>query len=102
MDVRLAEMLTSLREDRDALDVEVQPLLQTRKPDWWTRKRLHDVADEYAGRARVLRRIMSKAGADVDDPDALAEVDRLCTYFVRTAALIAQQTGDREADPSLA
>jgi hypothetical protein len=44
--------------------------------------------------------MMSKAGAGADDPDALEEVERLCTYFERTAALIAQQTGDTDDVPS--
>jgi hypothetical protein len=100
MDMLLAEMLASLREGHRAIDAEVQPLLQAEAPDWPMLERLRDVADEYAGRARVVRHMMSKAGAGADDPDALEEVERLCTYFERTAALIAQQTGDTDDAPS--
>ena len=99
MDVPLTEMLASLREGQSGLGAEVQPLLQAEAPDWSMLERLRDVADEYAGRARVVRHMMSKAGAD--DPDALEEVERLCTYFEGTAALIAQQTGDTDDVPSM-
>ena len=101
MDVPLTEMLASLREGQSGLDAEVRPLLQAEAPDWSMLERLRDVADEYAGRARVVRHMMSKAGAGADDPDALEEVERLCTYFERTAALIAQQTGDTDDVPSM-
>jgi hypothetical protein len=58
-------------------------------------ERLLDVADEYAGRARVLREKMTEQGADAE---ALKEVDLLCRYFDTTAGLIAQETGDAEGD----
>ena len=93
----LAEMLISLREGQSAIDAEVQPLLNAPEPDWSMLERLRDVADDYAGRARRLRQMMSETSAN---PDTLEEVDRLCKYFDGTAALIAQETGDGEDDPS--
>ena len=55
--------------------------------------RIRDVADEYAGRARHLRQMMTDAGAGAD---ALQEVDQFCQYFDGTADLIAQETGDAD------
>lgn len=93
-----AEMLASLREGQMALDREVHPLLQAQEPDLSMLERLRDVSDEYARRARQLRRMMTERGAD---EDSLEEVDRLCKYFDGTAGLIAQGTGDDEGASSL-
>jgi hypothetical protein len=93
MGERFVEIVASLRQGQKALDEELHPLLQAQNPDWSMLERLRDVADEYAGRARQFRRLMIERGAEAD---VLDEVDRLCTYFDSTAALIAQETGDAE------
>ena len=88
------ETMASLREGREALDVELRPILENELPDWSMLERLRDVADEYAARARHLRQLMTEQGAATDP---LEEVDQLCKYFDGTADLIAQRTGDSEA-----
>jgi hypothetical protein len=98
MDEHFGDMLASLRDSQRANDQELRPLLEAQPPDWSMLMRLRDVADEHAGRARVLRQMMKDSDAD---PAALMEVDQLCAFFDGTAALIAQETGDEMSDKSV-
>jgi hypothetical protein len=93
MDELFDEMIASLREGQSAMDLELRPLLAAQSLDWSMLMRLRDVADEYAGRARLLRQMMTDAGAEAD---TLQEVDQFCQYFDGTADLIAQETGDAD------
>ena len=95
MNEQIIEMIASLREGRRALDAEVSPILEAQLPDWAMLERLRDVADEYAGRARILRQMLLDLGAEAD---RLEEVDQLCKYFDGTADLIAQRTGDEPSN----
>ena len=98
LEARLVEMVASLHEGQGALDAEVRRLLGFQIPDWSMLERLRDVADEFAARARQLRRMMSEAGAAVDANALEAvcrEVDALCRSFEGTARRIDQATRRR-------
>jgi hypothetical protein len=89
MDALFAEIMASLRGGQQAIDQELHPLLQAENPDWSMLRRIRDVANEYAVRARQLRQMMTVGGVEAD---LLEELDRLCEYFDGMFDVTAQET----------